>query len=191
MLIIPMLVLASGCGSSTGSSPSTQSSTQASSSAITGFGATDTAWNEAHTPVPGFTPGAVYDADPSLPKVNGHTGARYTVVEHDNGYVLGYVYHFANAPISAAKADVLRTQLPFDARVVWFARKDTCAQMMVRSAKLAQTLGPMPIGDKAGTVLVEFNSGANEDTYDPRSVNDAYFIALPLESSSQVPGCLW
>ena len=182
---------ASNAGAGETTTKVTRPSTSAQSSDITGFGAADEAWERTHTQVPGFAKGAVYDADPSLPEVNGHTGARYSLVDHESGYVLGYIYRFLNKPISAAKADVLRTQLPSDARVVWFARRGACAQMMVRSAKLAQTLGPMPIGDKDGTVVVEFNSGVNEDTYDPRSVNEAYFIALPLESSSKVPGCLW
>ena len=111
------------------------------------------------------------------------------MVQHDEGYVTGYEYHFANVPISAAKSDVLRTQFPSDDRIVWFARKSTCAQMMVRSAKLARVLGPMPIGDKTGTALVQFASGANEDTYNPRSVNDALLLLLPLESPSQAGDC--
>lgn len=184
MLIIPMLVLASGCGSSAGSS----SSTPARSNGVTGFGASDAVWNRTHTPDTTFAAGAVYNADPSLPEVNGHTGAHYTVVQHDSGHVDGYEYHFASASISAVKADVLRTQLPSDVRIVWFARRDTCAQMMVRSPKLAQTLRAL-LGDKAGSVMIEFSSGANDDTYNPRSVNDALFILLPLESRSQAPGC--
>jgi hypothetical protein len=180
-----MLVLASGCGSSTGSS----SSTPARSNGVSGFGASNAVWNRTHTPDTTFAAGAVYNADSSLPEVNGHTGAHYTAVQRDNGHIDGYEYHFADASISAVKGDVLRTQLPSDARIVWFARKDTCAEMLVRSQKLAQALGEMPIGDKTGTVLIYFNSGANDDTYNPRSVNEATFFLMLLKPRSQAPGC--
>jgi hypothetical protein len=84
---------------------------------------------------------------------------------------------------------VLRTELPSDARIVWFVRKDSCAQMMVRSAKVGRELGSKATGDKAGAVMIEFSSGANEDTYNPGAVNDALFLLLPLEPSSAAPGC--
>jgi hypothetical protein len=157
--------------------------------AVTGFGARDVDWNRTHAADTVFAPGSAYNADLSLPGVNGHTGVDYSAVQHTNGHVLGYEYHFADLPIASAKALVLRTEFPSDARIVWFVRKDTCAQMMVRSAKVGHELGTKTIGDAAGAALVEFSSGVNEDTYNPSSVNDALFLLLPLESASQAPGC--
>jgi hypothetical protein len=191
---LALIVVACGTGSSgkAESKPNTSTTTRSGpENEVTGFGATNEAWESAHTQVPGFAEGAVYDADPSLPKVNGHTGTRYSLVEHDDGFVLSYMYSFTARSISAARADVLRTQLPSDARVVWFKKRGRCDQMMVRSATLAQSLGPMPVGDKYGTVVVEFNGGINGNSYSSKSVLGAYFIALPLEPSSKVPGCLW
>jgi hypothetical protein len=62
--------------------------------AVLGFGATDAEWNSRHRQTPGFTAGAVYDADPSLPQVNGHVGSRYIAVSHEQGRVLGYSMAF-------------------------------------------------------------------------------------------------
>jgi hypothetical protein len=120
---------------------------------VTGFGATDEAWNVSHTPDGNFAPGAVYNEDPSLPEVNGHTGAQYTEVLHEDGRVVGYDYHLHSEPIAAAKTDVLSSQFPPDAREAWFAVKGTCAQMLVRSATLARVLGGKGIGDSSGGAL--------------------------------------
>lgn len=189
--VLVILGIVGAAASSGGKKPASNStsSTNAGATAITGFGATDTAWNSAHTEDTDFASGAVYNADPSLPKVNGHTGTHYAAVQHENGHVLGYEYRFLDEPIAAAKADVLRTQFPADVKVVWFARKATCAQMMVRSAALGLALSDPAIGDKVGSVLVEFSSGVAEDSYDPSAVNDALFLLLPLESKSKAPGC--
>jgi hypothetical protein len=159
-------------------------------STVTGFGATNAAWNRTHTADHDFASGAVYNADTSLPRVNGHAGAHYTQVMHENGHVVGYDYHFANLPISVAKANVLRTQLPRDVKVVWFVTKGLCAQMMVRSRILGHALGSRDIGDKAGSAMVEFGSGSyGGSTYSARAVDDALFILLPLMPRKQAPGC--
>jgi hypothetical protein len=158
-------------------------------SSVTGFGATDAAWNGAHTEDHDFAPGAVYDADPSLPQVNGHEGAHYVGVIHGSGHVISYDYMFNNRSIANARSDVLRTQFPADAKVAWFAVRGTCAQMMVTSATLAKTLVSKAIGDTDGSAFVEFSSGAAEDSYDPTAVNDATFLLLPLEPKNQAPGC--
>jgi len=162
----------------------------AASDGITGFGATNVAWNRTHIPDPSFAPGSVYDADPSLPSVNGHMGAHYTTVLHENGRVLGYEYHFTNRPISAAMRDVLRTQFPADAKTAWFVTKGACSQMMVTSATLGRALSTKAIGDRAGAAMVEFGSGSyGGGTYNPRSIDDALFLLLGLVPRSQAPGC--
>jgi hypothetical protein len=194
LVILPCALLASACGSGSSKptsantgTPNPAATTRASS--VTGFGATDAAWNSAHTAVSGFAPGSVYDADPSLPKVNGHEGTHYVGVIHENGRVVSYDYMFTNRPIAMARSDVLRTQFPHDAKVAWFAVKSTCAQMMVTSATLAKALSSKAIGDKDGSAFVEFSSGAAENSYNPKAVNDATFLLLPLEPKNQAPGC--
>jgi hypothetical protein len=136
---------------------------------VTGFGATDAAWNSSHTADPHSLPGTAYDPDPSLPKVNGGVADRYYAVQHEGGTVTQYEYRFANVPIAAAKAGVLRTEFPLDAKIKWFAVKRGCAQMMVTSKTLGRGLG----------ALVEFSSEPHDNLYNPRVVNDALFLGLP------------
>ncbi len=154
------------------------------SPAVTGFGATDAAWNSSHKADTHFAPGAAYNPNPAVPG-----GTEYAAVSHENGHVLDYEYRFKDKPIGAAKADVLRTQFPADVKVVWFTVKRTCAQMMVTSATLGKVLRAKPIGDSHGSALVEFSSGAAENSYSARAVNDALFLLLPLEPKSKAPGC--
>lgn len=156
---------------------------------VTGFGATTAAWNRTHVQAPDSARGAAYDPDPSLPPVNGHTAARYYAVTHEDGHVLGYDYRFHPLAISRAKALVLR-EFPSDVRVVWFRTVGgSCAQMLIRSATVGRALGTKKIGDKKGVALVEFSSGALEDSYSARSVNDALFMLYPLVTKSGAPAC--
>ena len=148
-------------------------------SALTGFDATTAAWNGAHTAVAGFTPGAVYNADPALPKVNGHENADYDAVLHEGGRVDNYEYRFTNRPIAAARALVLQTEFPPDAKIAWFVTKRTCAQMLVTSA----TVG------KHVAAFIEFSSGLNDYSYNPKAVNDALLSIYPVVPRSKAPGC--
>jgi hypothetical protein len=152
--------------------------------AVTGYGATDAAWNAAHTRDSKYAPGAVYNPDPSL-----NTGDEYTQVLHQDGHVTGYDLHFANVPISQAKAEAFAQDLPSDATQLWFDVKDTCADMLVQSKTLSTALGSRAIGDTDGTVLVEFGSGLNEDHYSADRVSDALFILSPKTSPGSAPGC--
>jgi hypothetical protein len=156
---------------------------------ITGFGATDAAWNRAHVADHTYAPGAAYDPDPSLPKVNGRVADRYYAVMHEEGHVLGYSERFRPQPISQAKALLLR-EFPPDAQTVWFrAVGASCAQMLVRSRTLGRALGTKRIGDPQGAALIEFSSGAAADHYNPRSVNDAFLLLYALVGKTGAPGC--
>lgn len=187
---VVVVLVCAGCGSSS-SSPSSSASAAARQAdyGLTGYGATGAAWNAHHAADADFAPGAVYNKDPTLPRVNGHTGADYTQVLHENGHVLGYDLHFKGDPIRQAKAVVFGRELPRDAKPLWFAVKDTCAQMLVKSPTLAKALGSKSIGDTSGTVLIEFGSGVNEDHYDPHSISDALFMLAEETSAAQAPGC--
>jgi hypothetical protein len=126
----------------------------------------------------------VYDPDPGVPP-----GDDYTAVLRSDGHITGYDLHFKNQPISAAKAQVMEAEVPHDSRQLWFAVKDTCAQMMIQSRTLGSLLGTKSIGDQQGTVMVEFGSGPNDDSYDRSSVNDALFLLLPKTSAAGAPAC--
>jgi hypothetical protein len=120
-----LAVALAGCGSSESSSSSTpaaaasnepatitasEPATTASASSEpkpgepTGWGATDTAWNSAHTEDSQFSSGSVYNENPSLQEINGHPGAEYTAVVHENDHVLNYYYNFQSKSISEGTA---------------------------------------------------------------------------------------
>jgi hypothetical protein len=156
---------------------------------VTGFGATDAVWDASHAPDSDFDPGAVYNPDPSLPQLNGHTGAQYATVLHQNGQVTNYYFNFRSEPIAAAKSDVFAQNFPGDAHEVWFAVKDTCAQMPVQSDAVGQALSAPAIGDSGGFVLVEFLSGVNQDHYDPGAASSALLMFGQSGSPSDAPAC--
>jgi hypothetical protein len=136
-----------------------------------------------------MTPGAVYDADPSLPQVNGHEGSRYYAVLHEGGRVLQYDMAFANLPVSEVEGQILSSEFPPDAHRAWFVVKDSCAQMLVQSSILGKALGSHAVGDPAGTVLIEFSSGDADTSYDPDRVNDALFMLAGYTAPSGATGC--
>src|SRR5487761_32961 len=170
-LAIPLLF---GCGSnaaSTTTSPPVVSAapTKSPSSALTGFGATDAAWNAHHTADTDFAVGAAYNPDPNLPKINGHTGAHYVATNHSNGRVLGYMMNFTSGTsVATAKTSVLQ-EFPADASIIWFAVRDSCAQLEVKSAMLGAELGDPQIGDPDGLAFVEVDTVHSDGTatYDP------------------------
>ena len=161
-------------------------STTSSPPAVTGYGATTAVWNGTHTPDHEFDPEAVYNPDPSLRSVDGHTGAAYTAVRHESGHVLGYEYHFHSVPISEAKAEVLSSEFPSDTRVVWFTTKGgTCAFMLIQSDALRRELGSKAIGDTSGEASVEFGSGPEESYYSASSVDGALLDLAAYKSPAE------
>ncbi len=160
---------------------------------LTGWGAADAAWNSAHTEDSQFSSGSVYNENPALQEINGHPGAEYTAVIHQNGHVLNYYYNFQSKSISEAKAEVLSSQFPTATQIVWFADKGSCADMLVQSDALRRALSGKTIGDNEGTALVEFGSGeSGAESYDESAVTNA-LIMLPAGANpsgpSTAPGC--
>lgn len=187
-VVVAVLVVAviAGSAASGGNKKATSTGSNVSAPTVSGFGATTAAWNAAHTADPHYATGAAYNPDPALPA---SVGDDYAAVQHEEGRVLGYFYNFKNKPIAAARADVLRTQFPRDAKVAWFVTKRTCAQMMVTSATLGYALGSKTIGDPHGAALVEFSSGKADNSYSPGAVNQALFSLTELLPASKAPGC--
>jgi hypothetical protein len=186
---VAALVLLAGCGGSKSETTSTSSavspskpsespqtsprtqSSPATESATAGYGASEREWDAAHSAASDFPSGSAYDSDSSLPQVEGHAGARYTDVHREGGRIVSYVYHFPSAPIAAALRGVLSSELPADAHRLGFAIKPTCAVLLVESATLRRTLTAKVA--HAGRVAVQFNSGAEENSYSPRGVSAA------------------
>ncbi|HSZ06663.1 MAG TPA: hypothetical protein VK778_15860 [Solirubrobacteraceae bacterium] len=209
-----LAIALAGCGSSESSSSSTPTAAVSNESAttaaseqpttasassepkpgeLTGWGATDAAWNSAHMEDSQFSSGSVYNQNPSLQEINGHTGAEYTAVIHQDGHVLNYYYNFQSKSISEAKAEVLSSQFPTETHIVWFTDKGSCADMLVQSDTLRKALSGKTIGDNEGTALVEFGSGeSGAESYDESAVTNA-LIMLPAGANpsgpSTAPGC--
>ena len=154
---------------------------------ITSFGATDQEWNATHTEDTEFAPGAVYDADPSLPEVNGHTGAKYTEVLHTAGHVTSYSLNLHDGTKLAQATAATTADFPADTTLLWTANKDTCAQAEFRSATLGAALSDPSTGDPTGDVFVEFTTG---DGYDPSNVTQVLVGGLgDYPTAQDAPGC--
>jgi hypothetical protein len=146
---------------------------------LAGFGATDEAWNAAHTPDSRFAPGSVYD--------NG----RYYSVIHDGGRVLEYSMRFSpGIPISTARSVVMH-EFPADATTLWFAVKDTCAQLEVKSRTLGRPLATPAIGAPNGEVIIEFDTvqPSGEAVYNSHAITEAILMLGPYANPDDAPGC--
>jgi hypothetical protein len=132
---------------------------------LTGYGATDAAWNATHRADTSAAPGSAYDKDPAVmrggdPRHN----ARYYGVSHDGGRVSAYSVRFPqDTSVAEARSSVLASEFPRRTRTVSFRQLDSCALLVVRSSKLsALTL--------RGEVTVEFTSGDDSLSYSPSDV---------------------
>lgn len=156
-----------------------------SSGQITGFGATVKAWNAHHQADHrgNLVPGCCYDPIPSA-----GTGLlyadRYYAVMPIGGHVISYEMRPGDGkgiPVSQAKQAAMN-ELPADAHLKSFTvHGGSCAILIAYSAALQHQLGH---GKAGGGVVVEFSSGAAEDSYNARSVNDLLFSSLMIAGST-------
>ncbi|MBV8162496.1 MAG: hypothetical protein JO265_16380 [Acidimicrobiia bacterium] len=172
-----------------GAHPSSTDTTTPASAPVTEFGATDQVWDSRHKPAPGLKAGTAYDPDPSLPPLNGQVAPRYTFVVHDKGRVVQLVEELpAGTAIDQARGFAMQ-ELPSDATVLWFAVKDTCAQLEAQSTALAQALPAN--GDGAGFALVEFTTvepnGVQD--YKPNNIGGIRITATAALTPSDAPAC--
>lgn len=139
------------------------------SEGLSGYGATDAAWNAHHQPDTRFAPGAAYDPDPSVARGDLRHDARYYGVVHGGpgGRVNQYYMRFApRTTVDEARRSVLASEFPPGTSVRDFKTLDSCAILVVHSGKFN---GITPNGDAS----VEFWSGAADETYDASNVWDA------------------
>jgi hypothetical protein len=145
-LLVATVVFA-GCGASksTTASSTPQVSTApsatsthgsaAASDGLTGYGATDTAWNGHHQPDTRFAPGTAYDPDPSLARGDLQHDARYYGVVHQGGRVLQYQMRFPpGTTVDQARQAVMASEFPAGTRTLQFQTLGTCAILNVQTA---------------------------------------------------------
>jgi hypothetical protein len=195
LMAITLLVIVSGCGSgskqesstavqlttteSTVARTKTKSTAQAD---LTGFGATSEAWDAHHLADSRFAPGSSYDPDPSLARGGDEQfDDRYFGVGHDRR-ITNYEMRFPpSTSIKEAEQSVLTSEFPGDGKIVWFKRRDTCAQMFVRSKKVLRLAH--------AAAIVEISSGAGGDQYDPSDVWSAIVLGTGRSGPSNPLGC--
>jgi hypothetical protein len=195
-MLLAFLVLTGACSSSSSQSssavhapPTTSTTAVPATVPLNEFGATDQVWNSRHKPAPNQKADTAYDPDPALPPVNGQVAPRYQFVLHDKGRIVQLVRELPSGTAIDAARGFAMEELPSDATVLWFAVKDTCAQLEVQSASLATALSPN--GDTGGLALVEFttiqpNGAAN---YNPNNIGGLRITATAAYTPSDVPTC--
>jgi hypothetical protein len=163
----------------------------AQAAAVTGFGALISDWNATHTPDHAFAAGSVYDPNPALPSINGHTGAVYVLVTPTNGRILSYAMNLPKGTSLRFAINAVRQQFPRDVHVLWTARKDACAQTQFASRILGRVLRAPAIGDSRGLVMVEFEDidSSGNSVATPQVFNSASFNLGGTNSPVGSPGC--
>jgi hypothetical protein len=165
LLKISLLVLASGSALS-----GTSVAANKAGDPLTAFGATVTHWNQHHRADTRFVRGSAYDPDTSLGD-HRHFDDKYFSVSVISGRVETYYMEFRSGTgIAQAKAMVLSSEFPRDAKITWFKRKGTCAQMLVHSKTLERTIHQY--------ALVEFSSGDAADYYDPSDASQLTLLTV-------------
>lgn len=199
LIVVAALTLIAACGADPSSnSNSGTSSPKASATSprpsptvvgpadgLTGFGATNAAWEANHRADSTFDPGSAYNRATQFasPSEDPRFADEYYGVSHDGGRVTNYYMKFpANTTIAKARARVLQ-ELP-DAKPRWFAVKGTCAQTSLGSKRLA-----LAVPGSQGQVLVQFTSRVAADHYSPSDISTAILMLSADASAAEAPGC--
>jgi hypothetical protein len=184
---------AAAASSAAASSPATirasnSSVTGTSTDALTGFGATVSAWNAHHTADKRFAPNAAYDPDPALPSYSGQDV--YVAVQWQDGRALNYEMNIPGQPIRDAIARALQ-ELPPDARELWGLKRETCYQAELSSPTLGRALSAAAIGDPEGQVFVEFDTVLPDGSsvYESTSVNEILVGLGSWPTAASAPAC--
>ena len=163
-----------------------KSSSSSSVPSVTGFGATLMEWNKSHVADTRFAANTAYNPDQNLP--DQRYNDRYILISR-SGRVLSYEMRLAGSPnIDTAKGAALN-ELPPDATVVWFSKKDQCAQMEVQSKTLGMVLSDSE--NKQGAALIEFQTmmADGKDAYSQTNNNDIFLNLGVYRSPQDAPGC--
>lgn len=166
--------------------PPASTATTAAAKDLTGFGATQGAWDAHHTADSGKTAAGFYNPDPALPKTtDGQINDDYSAVTADNGRVDAYFRAFTARPTAAA-LQLVKAELPADAVlskpvVTTGATGSKCLILTATSQAVGKVLG----GANGSRVLVELQSW-NPAVLDQNSIMSA---ALVTANKGDAPGC--
>jgi len=119
-----------------------------------------------------------------------NNGTYYAVI-HEAGRGLEYSMRFSpGIPITTARTVVMQ-EFPPDATTRWFAIKDTCAQLEVKSRTLGRALATPTIGASDGEVIIEFDTvqSNGEAVYNSRAITEAILMLGSYASAEDAPGC--
>jgi hypothetical protein len=154
------------------------------SHALTGLGATKSAWAKSHHRDTSNCPGHSCFGYP-VPGA-GANGYEYSPMSYQSGRVVGWQGSFLNhTTLAEAEASVLK-QLPADTKVVSFMPSSGCAFWQLQSAAIEKVLGPA--GYTGGDIGVEFQTINSDGTggYNPNNVNTDTVGSATVVSG---PGC--
>lgn len=198
MPVAAAVLALAGCSSSTSKpvahSPATTASaaapatslTAAASDGLTGFGATQQAWDAHHTADADKMASGVYNPDPALPKTkDGQVNDEYSGVTADGGRVDSYFRAFTARSTDAALA-LVKAELPPDAvlskPVVTTGVVDSkCLILSATSPTLGKVLG----GANGSRVEIELQSWTATEL-DQSAIAAA---ALVSANKGDAPGC--
>lgn len=161
--------------------------TVAAAGGLTGFGATQAAWDAHHTADPDKNASGVYDQDPALPKTkDGQVNDDYTAATASpDGHVDEYLMSFT-ARSTAAALDRVKQELPPDAQmgkpVVTSGIADSkCLTVTATSAAVGKVLG----GADGSTIVIELQSW-DPTVLDQSAISNA---ALVTANGKPASGC--
>jgi len=174
------------------------------SPSIVGFGATVKTWDATHVADHrgNIVPGCCFDPM-TVPGLR--YGDRYYLVQPMSGVVISYEMHLKPASAAQAKTTAMK-ELPDDAHPVSFTvHGRSCAILVVSSQRLGAALvqdkslvrgvkkadslfgervSAASLRSQLGEAVIEFSSGAADNTYNPSAVNDLLFSSLAVAGST-------
>jgi hypothetical protein len=156
----------------------------AAAESLTGFGASESAWERTRKPDSRFDSGSSYNAGFVD---NGDTANdQYYAVTHSQGQIQGFSERFApGTTATLARHIVTQNDLPSDAKVLWTNTQPTCQQIQFTSTTLLKA----GVALNHGGVLFTFVSDEVGGPF--RTSKIAYAVVLPLYDATAAanPGC--
>lgn len=190
VMFIAHLLAAEAVKSPNGSSTTSNATTGNSSVSLSGYGATQAAWNADHTEDSNFAASTSYDPTSGLG--NGYTD-KYTSVLWIDGRALSYQIGFPDGTSISSAVSTVMHEFPGDATILWQQENtsdaaNVCYQMEIHSPTLGSAL------DSDGNAFIEFQTVETSDTntsvgYYANNVNDASLRNSDYKTASAVGGC--